>query len=161
MNKGALILFTRIPVPRKVKTRLMPFLSGAECAALQKAMTLDTAYTLAALNRDLFVYYSDEGADVLLGGLPDEARLCPQFGAELGERMYNALEDVLALGYQNCLLLGSDLPFLTGEGFLESYNKTSAIAATIWLSLNIQAFMIYPSFVFFCACSLSFPNNNT
>lgn len=119
MNKGALILFTRIPVPGKVKTLLIPFLSGAECAALQKAMTLDTAYTLAALNRDLFVYYSDEGADVLLGGLPDEARLCPQFGAELGERMYNALEDMLALGYQNCLLLGSDLPFLTGEGFLE------------------------------------------
>lgn len=114
MDKGAIILFTRIPVPGRVKTRLMPALSGAECAALQRAMTLDTAHTLSALERDLFVCHSDEGPVALLDGLPDRARLLPQSGADLGERMYRALETVLAQGYPDCLLLGSDLPFLGG-----------------------------------------------
>lgn len=112
MSKGALILFTRIAVPGRVKTRLMPLLSGAECAALQKAMTLDTAYALATLDRELFIFYSDEGPVELLDELPEKARLCPQKGTGLGARMYNALDTVLTLGYKDCLLLGSDLPLL-------------------------------------------------
>lgn len=115
MSKDALILFTRVPVPGKVKTRMMPFLSGTECAALQKAMTLDVAYSLSTLNQDLFIFYSDEGPVELLDGLPEKVRLYPQDGTDLGERMYNALDRVLAIGYQNCLLLGSDLPFLEAE----------------------------------------------
>jgi len=120
MSKGALILFTRITVPGMVKTRLMPFLSGAECAALQKAMTLDTAHTLSTLDRELFIFYSDEGPVGLLDGLPEKAHLYPQDGADLGERMYNALDTVLALGYKNCLLLGSDLPLLDAEDVEEA-----------------------------------------
>lgn len=115
MSKDALILFTRVPVPGKVKTRMMPVLSATECAALQKAMTLDVAYTLSALSRDLFIFYSDEGPVELLDGLPEKSRMYPQDGVDLGERMYNALDTVLALGYKNCLLLGSDLPFLEAE----------------------------------------------
>ena len=120
MDKYALIQFSRIPVPGKVKTRLMPPLNGAECAALQKAMTLDTAHTLAAMGRDLFLFHSDEGAPALLDGLPRTARLFPQSGADLGVRMYNALADTLALGYRGCLLLGSDLPFLRAEDVAEA-----------------------------------------
>ncbi|BDF72552.1 hypothetical protein CE91St41_35340 [Oscillospiraceae bacterium] len=120
MDKRALILFSRLPVPGRVKTRLMPPLSGAECAALQKAMTLDTAHTLAALGRDLFLFHSDEGAPALLDGLPRGARLFPQSGADLGERMYNAVAAVLAMGYGDCLLLGSDLPFLTAPEVAEA-----------------------------------------
>lgn len=120
MNKGALILFTRIPMPGRVKTRLIPLLSGAECAALQRAMTLDTAHTLAAFEQDLFICYSDEGPVELLDGLPDKAELLPQLGEGLGERMYRALETVLTRGYQNCLLLGSDLPFLRPQDVEEA-----------------------------------------
>lgn len=120
MDRGALILFSRIPVPGRVKTRLMPPLSGAECAALQKAMTLDTAHTLAAMGRDLFLFHSDEGAPALLDGLPRAARLFTQSGADLGERMYNAVAAVLAMGYGDCLLLGSDLPFLTAPDVAEA-----------------------------------------
>ncbi len=115
MSKNALILFTRIPVPGRVKTRMVPFLSEMECAALQKAMIFDVAHTLSALESDLFVFYSDEGPVELLDGLPEKARLHPQDGADLGERMYNALDKVLSLGYEKCLLLGSVLPFLNGE----------------------------------------------
>lgn len=115
MDKLAMILFTRIPVPGKVKTRLLPRLRGEDCAALQQAMTLDTAWTLSRLAGDLFVFYSDEGAAEQLTGLPEKARCCPQSGADLGQRMHHALETVLAMGYDGCLLLGADLPFLGEE----------------------------------------------
>lgn len=114
INKDAFILFTRVPVPGRVKTRLMPFLSPGECAALQKAMLFDVANTLSTLKGDLFVFYSDEGPVEMLDGLPKKARLYPQEGGDLGERMYNAIHKVLALGYEKCLLLGSNLPFLRG-----------------------------------------------
>lgn len=123
MNRKALILFTRIPVPGKVKTRMMPILSVTECAALQKAMTLDTAHALSTLDRELFIFYSDEGPLQLLSGLPEKARLYPQDGEDLGERMYNALTTVLAFGYDDCLLLGSDVPFLN----VQDVNKAGRI----------------------------------
>ena len=113
MNKIAYLLFTRIPIPGKVKTRLIPQLGGARCAALQKAMTLDAAHTLAQLPGDLFVFHSDEGSTALLDGLPQSARLLPQVGEDLGARMHHAIETVLQMGYISCLLLGSDLPFLS------------------------------------------------
>lgn len=115
MDKQAYILFTRVPVPHRVKTRLLTFLSGEECAALQSAMTLDTARTLSDLGGDLFVFYSDEGPPQLLGDLPTSARLYPQHGADLGLRMCSAIETVLALEYRSYLLLGSDLPLLRAE----------------------------------------------
>ena len=40
-SKRALLIFTRIPVAGKVKTRLMTSLSPQECAAIQEAMVYD------------------------------------------------------------------------------------------------------------------------
>lgn len=120
MNNTAYILFTRIPVPGRVKTRLLPRLSGEDCAALQKAMTLDTAHALAELPGDLFVFHSDEGPLAMLDGLPKQARFYPQSGTDLGQRMYHALETVLGQRYKSCLLLGSDLPLLMAREVAEA-----------------------------------------
>lgn len=120
MNDTAYILFTRIPVPGRVKSRLLPRLSGEDCATLQKAMTLDTAHALAELPGDLFVFHSDEGPLTLLDGLPKQARCHPQSGTDLGQRMYRALETVLGQGYKSCLLLGSDLPLLMAREVAEA-----------------------------------------
>ena len=39
--KDALILFTRVPIPGQTKTRLMPFLTGEECARLHACFVKD------------------------------------------------------------------------------------------------------------------------
>lgn len=127
-----LVLLTRVPVPGRVKTRLMGALSGAQCARLQRALALDVAERLGATGLPLTVRYSDEaqGDDALLrgfladvrdawkrGGGRGGLRLEAQRGDGLGARMASAIEDELALGADGCLLTGSDLPLL-GAGLL-------------------------------------------
>lgn len=138
---AALVLLTRVPVPGRVKTRLLPALSGAQCAGLQRAMACDAAEALGALGLPVTVRCSDEAA-----GLPDGERLragflaevcacaarsrgargdaptrpdgaalvraLPQEGDGLGARMHGALAAELAAGAPQCLLMGSDLPLV-------------------------------------------------
>lgn len=134
MSTGSphLVLLTRVPVPGRVKTRLMGVLPGEQCAQLQRAFALDAVERLAPLGLPLTVRYSNEAADnpaLLreflaevekaweLGGGNGGLRLEPQRGDDLGARMASAIEDELARGAGGCLLTGSDLPFL-GAGLL-------------------------------------------
>ena len=116
--RRALICFTRPPAPGRTKTRLMPLLSGEECAALHTAFLRDIAAVCGRVDADLYVAYAPEGDWGILRELfPAALDLFPQDGEGLGERMHRALSRVLALGYEACVLIGSDLPELT-EGHL-------------------------------------------
>ena len=57
MNK-ALILFTRVPIPGMTKTRLMPFLSGKECAELHTCFLKDIYEKAKQVEADLFVFFT-------------------------------------------------------------------------------------------------------
>ena len=126
---AALVLFTRVPVAGRAKTRLLPVLSGRQCAALQRAMACDAAAALGSLGLPLTVRYADDTAGLPDGGrvragFLDEVRACaetagsprvsclPQEGEGLGERMGRALGGELAAGAPACLLMGSDLPLV-------------------------------------------------
>lgn len=121
MMKKALIIFTRLPKPGQTKTRLMPYLSGEECAALHTSMLCDLADLTQKLDSDVFVFFTPKGDAALLKMIFPEAVLLPQSGSDLGERMDNALTFVLAKAYESCLLIGSDIPFLTVENFKQAY----------------------------------------
>ena len=120
----AFILFTRIPVPGRCKSRLAPALSAEDRASLQLAMILDEANRLHRVTQShdgyLSVWLSDEDSDGsgreartrLLEGLPEEARVHRQHGAGLGARMANAIDAELASGASAALLMGSDLPLV-------------------------------------------------
>lgn len=146
--KRAIILFTRVPVPGKTKTRMMPYYSGKQCAALHRCFLQDIASAMQEAQGDLFICYSgrtkEEGAEAWfernLGGKflnPSgnmhksgfgfwrgkrkqvrELHYYPQEGNDLGERMYNSITYVLKQGYEACVLVGSDIPELTA-GHLE------------------------------------------
>ena len=116
--RRALICFTRPPVPGRTKTRLMPLLSGEECAALHAAFLRDIAAVCGRVEAELYVAYAPEGDwGVLREIFPAALDFFPQTGEGLGERMHRALCGVLARGYDACVLIGSDLPELT-EGHL-------------------------------------------
>ncbi|MCL2386740.1 MAG: TIGR04282 family arsenosugar biosynthesis glycosyltransferase [Defluviitaleaceae bacterium] len=118
MTNNAVILFTRIPVAGKTKTRLMPVLTGEECCELQSAFLLDMYSELQKVksSRDIFVYYAPEGELTQLQTLLSGAEVFfPQTGKDLGEKMYNAFCNVLKMGYSRCVLLGSDLPLLRAK----------------------------------------------
>ena len=118
--KKAMICFTRVPKPGVTKTRLLPILTGDQCAELHTAFLTDLAAVYSRAAADLYVAYTEDPNWETLKSLFPEARgFFPQAGADLGEKMYNALCHVLSLGYEAVVLTGADLP-LMGASHLES-----------------------------------------
>ena len=108
----AIICFTRVPKPGQTKTRLMPYLTGEECARLHWAFLQDLGNIYASVDADLLVTYTpDPNWEMLKAVFPD-AHFFPQEGKDLGEKMNHALNLALSMGYEKCILTGSDLPLM-------------------------------------------------
>jgi len=121
--KEAIILFTRIPVPGQTKTRLQSLLSPEECAKLHTCFLMDLRKCLNNTGKDCFVFYTPEGEKKqLIQILGLENSYCLQQGENLGERMANAISDVLGMGYNACILLGADIPQIQPEDLNEAFD---------------------------------------
>lgn len=120
--KKAVICFTRVPKPGQTKTRLLGLLTPEQCARLHWAFLRDLAAVYPALDADLFVAHSPDPDWVKLAGIfPYAAGYFPQEGADLGEKMFNALAKVLSLGYEAVVLTGTDLPQMTEKHFRSAF----------------------------------------
>ena len=120
---NALIIFTRVPLPGQTKTRLMPFLSGEECAHLHTCFIRDAYEKAKQVNADIFVFYTpEEEKERLLCVLREEAVCIPQQGEDLGMRMKTAIDHVLKMGYQKAILIGTDIPQIRVETFQEAFS---------------------------------------
>ena len=112
--KRALICFTRVPKPGVTKTRLLPILTGNQCAALHTAFLQDLSAVYGQVGGDLFVAYTaDPDWEMPKYIFTKACGFFPQEGADLGEKMYHAIHHVLQLGYDRVILTGADLPMMT------------------------------------------------
>ena len=105
--KNAVICFTRVPKAGQTKTRLMPYLTGAQCAQLHWAFLRDLSSIYASLDADLFVAHTPDPDWEQLKDVFTTARFFPQQGADLGSKMNYALNLALSMGYEKCILTGS------------------------------------------------------
>ena len=115
MNDNAIILFTRIPVAGKTKTRLKPQLTDEQCCMVQRAFISDVYSMLQkdCYDFDIYVCFSPEGNLLeLMKITPGAKSHFPQNGVDLGDKMFNAICHVFGRGYKRCLLIGSDIPQL-------------------------------------------------
>ena len=113
----ALAVMVKAPRTGEVKTRLVPPLKHEEAAALNICFLSDITAVIAELcvpgQADGFAAYMPAGAEAAFDGLlPPRFRLLPQRGANLGERLLHAAEDLFAAGYQAMCLINSDSPTL-------------------------------------------------
>lgn len=127
MNKKAYILFTRVPVPNKVKTRLQSLLTGEEACQVQQRILQDSFVKFQPLSEagvDLYLAYSDEGDPTeLLTALPKSFHSFQQHGKTIGERMNHAMKYVLKMGYEQIVLTGSDIPNLNTSTIQAAFNQ--------------------------------------
>lgn len=133
--KKAVICFTRVPKPGVTKTRLLPILSGDQCAKLHTAFLTDLAQVYSEVDADLFVAYTaDPDWEILKSIFPAATGFFPQEGADLGEKMHRAICAVLKQGYDAVVLTGADLPRLTAahldSGFAALETADIAIGPT-------------------------------
>ena len=135
--RKAYVMMTRIPIPGHTKTRLMPHLSPEQCAKLHFCFLYDLWDMTKKLKDtvDIYLTYSDEGdLDVLTPHIPPFVSIFPQVGQTLGDKMNNAIENLLKKGYDAVILTGCDIPSMTvsiiENGFRALEHEDIVIAPT-------------------------------
>ena len=110
---NALIVVARRPAPGHAKTRLSPPFSPAQAAQLYEGFLLDSLDLMRQVPQARrIIAYLPEGEETYFKTLAPDFDLLPQRGADLGERLDNALADCLANGYTKAVIMDSDSPSL-------------------------------------------------
>lgn len=127
--KKALILFMRYPEPGQVKTRLASVLGKQRAARVYEKLartSLGVASDFAASRRDveLFVFFSPrERSTEMAERFPGPWHLLPQWGDHLGERMGNAIEQLMGMGFRHIVLAGTDLAHPAVEDYDAAFQR--------------------------------------
>lgn len=112
--KSCIAIFLKDPVPGYVKTRLAVKIGHHNAAQLYKRMAESTIKKAASTQADVILFWGVMGAmaqeDSLSGFLHLEQR-----GEGLGERMLDALNCCKKLGYQQTVLIGTDIWSLSSD----------------------------------------------
>src|SRR3954451_23467887 len=113
----AFTLMAKAPRVGSVKTRLNPPLTPEEAAELSRCSIRDMAATISGLTDSVrgpgvVAFTPSDDAAAFDGLLPRGFRLLPQRGADLGERLLHAAEDLFATGYPSVCLINADSPTL-------------------------------------------------
>ena len=109
-------MFSRHPRLGEVKTRLSPILGPAACLELHQALLLDTLDRIAPLAVARHLFLAD-CSDVEIRefarahNLQETLQLHLQEGGDLGERMWNAYQE-LSPAWDRIVFLGTDSPSL-------------------------------------------------
>ncbi|HLL75928.1 MAG TPA: TIGR04282 family arsenosugar biosynthesis glycosyltransferase [Pyrinomonadaceae bacterium] len=137
--RGGCALGVMIKAPRAgaSKTRLVPPLTHEEAAALSVCFLRDTAGNVAAAcesagtvdGRDAasgVAVYTPVGAESAFAGLlPEGFSLLAQRGDGFGERLFNAADDLLRLGFDSLCLIDSDSPTLPTRALAAAVEELS------------------------------------
>ena len=124
MSDNVLFLFTKPARPGRVKTRLIGELTPEQAAALHAAFRDDVAERLAGGSFDLELAWAlDDGEAVPESSLPGRR----QEGADLGERLYNALQSALVSAGGGAVgAIGSDHPEIALATVEDAFQRLAA-----------------------------------
>jgi rSAM/selenodomain-associated transferase 1 len=111
-NGAVLALFVRIPVPGRVKTRLIPGLGAEGACHLYRAMVEDILVQARKTDLPILLFHDEGDISLLPVGWRNSASdLIRQQGADLGARMESAFVHCWAQA-DRVVLIGSDIPGL-------------------------------------------------
>ncbi len=122
--KPALNLFFKYPEKGKVKTRLSSRLGNDFVYRLYREFIRDMIKTCGMVDADLILTVSS-GSGKTAGDFENEFGITSylQRGKDLGERMYNSMEDIFHSGYEKCILMGSDIPDISADEINKGFDK--------------------------------------
>ena len=122
-----LAIMAKAPLVGAVKTRLCPPLRPPEAAELARSFLLDTVdrVRMVAGARPIMAYAPVEAQAQFEEAAPGFA-LIPQRGGDLGERQLHLIEEILGLGLQAALVIGTDSPTLPRECLDEAVSLVMA-----------------------------------
>lgn len=123
-SENCIILFAKYPESRYCKTRIAVHTGERAALSIYRAMLSDMVQTFRKTGIDIVSVVSYHSPDYT--GLPLQPDLFPvivQRGDNIGIRMFNALRDVLGMGYKRAILTGSDIPGISSSLLQEGFRK--------------------------------------
>lgn len=122
LNKDLLLIFTRNPELGKCKTRLAATVGDQAALQIYRFLLVHTVTVTRNLDQHKVVYYSDNiWEDDLWDKTIYEKQL--QEGADLGERMADAFKKGFDAGFENIVIIGSDMYDLAPSDLEEAFQK--------------------------------------
>ncbi|WP_405227007.1 TIGR04282 family arsenosugar biosynthesis glycosyltransferase [Dokdonia sp. Asnod1-B02] len=130
MKKNIVLIFTRNPELGKVKSRLAKGVGQENALEIYKKLLSHTKDVVSTLTCTKRVGYSVKVRD---NDMWDNAifEKFQQEGEDLGVRMYKAFEKAFADGYDNVLIVGSDLYDLRASHINEAFDALHSNDAVI------------------------------
>jgi len=118
-TRGAavVVVMAKQPVPGKSKTRLCPPLTPREAAELSEALLRDTIGLVSGLREtEMAIAVSPPGAvGMMRRFVPRGARILAVEGADIGECLRGATDQLFAEGFTRIVALNADSPTLPAE----------------------------------------------
>ena len=130
MNKRLLLVFTKNPQLGKVKTRLAKSIGDKKALFIFQKLIEKTAQTIGAISVHKSLYYSEfiENGD-LWDAQVSEKKI--QNGNTLGERMSNAFQDGFEKGFEQIVIIGTDLWDLESSDIDQAFKVLETNTAVI------------------------------
>ncbi len=113
-QRNAVLIFSKNPVEGDVKTRLIPDWGTEGAMKIYKDVLKKTIETVKLSDEvDVYIYCTPDLDDPFIQFCANQYELKPslQRGRDLGERMANAIADLMGV-YNNVIIVGSDCPEL-------------------------------------------------
>ncbi len=122
MNNSLLLILTRNPELGKCKTRLAAKVGNKVALDIYKFLLDHTVTFTKNLKVEKWVYYSEEiWEDDIWDNNVYQKKL--QAGKDLGERMMNAFKEGFQAGFENIIVIGSDMYHLKRSDLEEAFSK--------------------------------------
>jgi len=126
ISKERLIIFTRYPETGTTKTRMIPILGAIGAANLHREMTEHALSQVvgpaASNNLAIEIRYDGGNEDLMQRWLGSGFEYVLQKGDDLGQRMQRAFEDAFESGAASAVIIGTDIPDLTGRVIKNAFN---------------------------------------
>lgn len=124
-SPNLLCLYMKVPAPGKVKTRLAADIGPNLALKLYRACVEDLIQKLSPTGEwDLEIHFSPaKGLNELQEWLGEEHSYRPQSEGNLGERMATTFARAFERGYQQVIIIGSDLPHLSIREIQSAFNR--------------------------------------
>lgn len=122
MSKNLLIVFVKNIILGKVKTRLAKTIGDVGAFNIYSELFAVTERESLKVAVDRHIYFSD----VIIPSKWEHDLKYVQDGADLGKRMENAFQSGFDQGYENIILIGSDLPDISEEIINQGFEALSA-----------------------------------
>lgn len=119
---NAVIIFIKNPVRGKVKTRLAAAVGNDTALAVYLDLLSHTLKAAENVTADKYIYFSDE-IYVSIGQNDFAFKKTVQSGADLGEKMKNAFNDVFNSAYPKVIIIGTDCPGISPEILQQAFDE--------------------------------------